>query len=121
MNYTKVCRAAWNYVSFYDSAPAQAIQWNVGHVPPVNITVKLSAANRLDKATLAFVQNQQGHYGIGPTMSSQETTLEQRLYPELVSGALSPSAFISQMQAARQSVPVPPPLTKIPAPPKSCR
>ena len=116
MNYTKVCRTAWNYIAFFDSAQAQNIQWKVAGLLPVNITTKAKATNGLDGGLLALAANKNGHHGVGGTTSSQEGGLLGQLFPELISGAISPQDLASQLQAQRSTVPVPPP-AKLPNPP----
>jgi ABC-type glycerol-3-phosphate transport system substrate-binding protein len=105
MSYTKVCSAAWNYISFYDSPQAQAIQWNVGQTPPVNIDTRIKASSSFQASMLKYIENRYGHYGLGATMSSPEATLLNQLYPELISGAITPEQLVAQEQSARSTVP----------------
>ena len=48
MNYSKHCRAAWNYISFTLSQQAQAIMWRVGRTLPVNNTVQVKGSNQVE-------------------------------------------------------------------------
>ena len=118
MNYSKNCRAAWNYISFTLSKEAQAIMWRVGRTLPVNRFVKVKGSNAVENGILALAANKFGHTGIGATMSAQEAALQERLLPGMVSGSLSPrtwsrrcrpSAIGSSRSRRRRSLPKPPP------------
>ena len=100
MNYSKHCRAAWNYISFTLSQQAQAIMWRVGRTLPVNNTVQVKGANQVEAGILKLAANKSGHTGIGATMSAQEAALQERLLPSLIAGQLSPQDMVQQMQAA---------------------
>jgi ABC-type glycerol-3-phosphate transport system substrate-binding protein len=116
MNYTKVCRTAWNYVSFYNTVQAQAIQWNVGGILPVNTALKLKGKNGVDTGILGFATNKFGHHGVGGITSTAESTLLQQIFPQLVSGSLSPEQVASQLSDLRKTVPRPR-TGKLPNPP----
>lgn len=117
MNYTKVCAAAWDYVSFWDSPQAQQIQWKVAGIIPVNSAVKIKTSNGIDAATVALARNKYAHHGIGELTSTQEVNLLAQLMPELVTGSITPQALATQLQAVRSTVTAPPVLTKLPNPP----
>ncbi len=117
MNYTKVCRTAWNWISFYESVPAQRIQWTVAGLLPVNIKTNAKANNGFDQGLLGLAANKNAHHGVGGTISSQEAGLLGQLFPELISGMLSPDQLAGQMQTQRATVPVPPSGGKLPNPP----
>jgi raffinose/stachyose/melibiose transport system substrate-binding protein len=104
MNYSKNCRAAWNYISFTLSKEAQAIMWRVGRTLPVNRFVKVKGSNPVENGILALAANKYGHTGIGATMSAQEAALQERLLPLLINGSLSPENMVSQMQAERDKL-----------------
>lgn len=116
MNYTKVCRAAWNYIAFYDTPRSQAIQWKVGGLLPINTAAKVRASNALDGGLLKLAANKYGHHGVGATISSPEAGTLGHLMPELVAGSLAPTQLASQMQTSRSTV-HPTPATKLPKPP----
>jgi ABC-type glycerol-3-phosphate transport system substrate-binding protein len=118
MNYSKNCRAAWNYISFTLGQQAQEIMWKVGRTLPVNQLVKVKGTNPVEDGILGLAANKYGHTGIGATMSAQEAALQERLAPLLIAGSLSPADMVSQMQAERdklEPLPAPGPLPK-PAP-----
>lgn len=104
-NFSKSCGTAWQYISFLESVPAETVLFQVGHILPNNSAVTASGRNAVDDAVLQLAKNADGHRGPGATESAQEQTLDQRLYSQLVSGALSPSGFASQMQAVRDQLP----------------
>jgi ABC-type glycerol-3-phosphate transport system substrate-binding protein len=105
MNYSKHCRAAWNYISFTLSQQAQAIMWRVGRTLPVNNTVEVKGANQVEAGILKLAAVKSGHTGIGATMSAQEAALQDRLLPSLIAGQLSPQDMVQQMQAQRDQLP----------------
>jgi ABC-type glycerol-3-phosphate transport system substrate-binding protein len=113
MSYTKHCLAAWDWIKFDVSPKAQQIMWDVSQTIPVNHAVKLTGTKGLLKDLLHLATNKYLHTGIGGTMSAGEATLQQQLFPEIISGQISDSAFISQMAAQRATV-VPPKHTKLP-------
>ena len=114
--YTKHCRAAWNYISFFVSPKAQAILYKISGFLPVNNQVTVKASTPLDAQILKMAANKYGHHGIGATMSGQEATLQQQIAPELISGQLSPDSFISQMQTLRSTLPPLPAPGSVPKP-----
>lgn len=116
-NFSQSCGVAWQYISFLESVPAQNVLFQVGHTLPNNSSVTATGANAVDDAVLKLATNPNGHRGPGATESAQEQTLDQRLYSQLVSGALSPSGFASQMQAVRDQLPAAPADGALPKPP----
>lgn len=114
MSYSKHCLAAWDYISFNVGPQAQQIMWDVSKTLPVNNAVKLSGGNGIETELLKLATNKYLHTGIGGTMSAAEATLQQQLMPEVISGQLSASQFISQMSTERSTVTLPPGTTTLP-------
>ena len=120
MNYSKNICAAWKYVEFSVDRPAQQIMWNIGRTLPINAAVKVKGSNPVENGILKLAANKNGHTGPGATTAAQESSALERQLALLISGSLSPSDLVAQLQSVRDGLDPLPPQGKLPKPLVKC-
>lgn len=102
----EVCRAAWEFITYTLSAPAQEVRLRVDGALPNNTEVDSAGSSEIavDAQVVEWLANPENHTGPA-SVSAQEAAVEVKLWPELVAGRKTPQDFATEMQTAREGAP----------------
>jgi ABC-type glycerol-3-phosphate transport system substrate-binding protein len=95
--------AAWDYIQWMESKPAQETMWSLGSFIPNNTQVPTPAANPAEASLLENMKNPVNH-SIFEAIPISVLAIEEKYASEMAAGQVSLSSVLQQMEQLEQEL-----------------